>query len=311
MGGISLASYGLRLTTDAARRCLDWLRSPTEDSLATLLAHPGYQAVLRHSRTLSFAPITEQDFWRASRGEPSNLYGLRSVLDNAYQIECLVAHVELYRPNLLRHIANALLNLLDPVYWQNTGLHCIVGYDASIGIGGQVAINLNWPLYRENRDEIPRRLLHAAVHVAYERIHGPMYVDWLGQPGGLRRYLCTLVQKEGLALYAATPDSPAAGPLTDADQQTLAAPARLRQRLQEFAAIIATLERPGGDKEIDKILPIFSDQRLAFVVGAYLFRTIAAQEGPAGVRRAAMLPALEFIQKYRSLLQQPLPSTRG
>ncbi len=296
--------YGLTLTTDAARGFLDWMRHPTEDGLSRLRQHPGYRAVARHSQTLSFAEVRAEDFWAALNEQPSNLYGLRRVREHACDIERLAAYAERNRTRLLRLVAGTLLQLLPITSWQNTGLHCIVGYDTGIGLQGQVAINLNSPKYLDDAQEIDFFLIHEAVHVAYERLHGPMHLEWFAQPGGLRKLVQTLIQNEGLAVYAALSPRRQAGHLQERDYLPLNQPAKLREKVKSLLELLQLLEtdRP-TEAQVEEVLGRLSDERLSYVVGCYLFQQIEQRNGLEAVREACLLPADEFIDRHLSLLR--------
>ena len=297
--------YGLTLTTDAAKGFLDWMRHPEQVGLDQLLRHPGYQAVLRHSQTLSFATVRAEDFWQAVNGQPSNLYGLRDVRDNACDIERLAAYVERHHTRLVRLVAGTLQQLFVTTCWQNTGLHCIVGYDVGIGLQGQVAINLNSEKYLADPKEIDFFLIHEATHVAYERLHGPMYLDWLTQPGGLRKLVYTLVQNEGLAVYAALAPRRQAGQLAEKDYLPLQQPALLAEKIKSLSEVLQMLQADQPTEAVvGEVLNRLSDERLSYVVGCYLFQEIEKRGGMAAVREAVKLPAQEFIEQQLPLLNR-------
>lgn len=296
--------FGLTLTTDAARGFLDWLRRPEQPELEQLLRHPGYQAVLQHSRTLSFAPVRAEDFLRAAEGQPSNLYGLRDVRDHACDIERLAAYVERNRVRLLRLVAATLQQLFPVTSWQNTGLHCIVGYDTGIGLQGQVAINLNSPKYLADQREIDFFLIHEATHVAYERLHGPMSLSWMTQPGGLRTLVQTLVQNEGLAVYSALEARRRADQLNERDYLPLGQPSLLVEKIRSLLELLQMLDQDNPtEAQVEEILGRLSDGRLSYVVGCHLCELIERRSGMAGVRAAALLPANEFVEQHLPLLR--------
>lgn len=297
--------YGLTLSTDAARGFLDWMRRPTETELERLLLHPGYRAVLAHSQTLSFAPVRPVDFWNAINGHPSNLYGLRKVRDNACDIERLISYVQRNRMRLSRLVAGTLIQLFPATSWQNTGLHCIVGYDTGIGIGGHVAINLNSPKYLNDDKEIGFLLIHEAAHVAYERLHGPMFLEWMVQPGGLRRLVQTLIQNEGIAVYAALTPRRQAKQLQERDYLPLEQPRTLQQKVDSLLELMQMLQkdRP-SEATVEEVLGRLSDQRLSYVVGCHLFRLIEQQGGLNAVRKAILMPAQKFVEEHLDLLKE-------
>lgn len=296
--------FGLTLTTDAARGFLDWMRHPEPAGLNLLLRHPGYQAVLEHSRALSFSPVREEDFGQALNGQPSNLYGLRNVQDNACDIERLVAYVERNRTRLVRLVAGALQRIFPTTCWQNTELHCIVGYDIGIGLQGRVAINLNSPKYLSDAKEIDFFLIHEATHVAYERLHGPMRLDWMTQLGGLRKLVCTLVQNEGLAVYSALAPREQAGQLAERDYLPLQQPTMLAGKIQSLWEVMQLLQSEvPSEAQVEEVLNRLSDERLSYVVGCYMFQEIERRGGLPAVRVASQLPAQEFVEQQLPLLK--------
>jgi hypothetical protein len=296
--------FGLTLTTDAARSFLDLLRRPEQPALEQLLKHPGYQAVMRHSQTLSFAPVEVDDFRRAIDGLPSNFYGLRKVRENTCDIERLAAYVERNRTRLIRLVAGTLQQILPVASWQNTGMHCIVGYDTGIGLQGQVAINLNSPKYLADSREIDFFLIHEAAHVAYERLHGRLLLSWMFQPGGLRKLVYSLVQTEGLAVYAALAPRRQAGQLEERDYLALQDPATLSAKIRSLAELLQMLQvdRP-TETEAAEILSRLSDERLSYVVGCYLFQEIERRGGMTAVRQASQMSAKEFAAEHMARLK--------
>ncbi len=295
---------GPNITTDAARRFLDWRKTQDEQELESLLRHPGYQAIVHHSRTLSFSPLTADDFVKAVRGQPCSLYGMRNLEQNECDIERLIGYVERNRSRLARLVNGSLTCLFEPVYCQTIGMHCIVGYDMGIGVKGHVAINLNSRKYLEDSREIGFMLIHEAAHVVYERLHGPMFLDWISRRGGFRRLIYTLIQNEGIAVYAAYAARQQAGYLHERDYAPLADPVALNKKLSQLLQIIDLLEA-GQVKEndVDDILQTMSNERLAYTVGCHLFRLWEEKGGLAAVKQAVQLPATAFIPESVGLLK--------
>lgn len=293
----------LNLTTDAARRFLDWLKAQDDNELQALLRHPAYQAVVHHSRTLSFAPLQPEDFLQAAKGLPSSLYGMRNVGQNTCDIERLAAYVERNRGRLVRLVAGSLTRLFDPIYCQGIGMHCVIGYDVGIGIKGHVAINLNSRKYLADNREIDFMLIHEAAHVVYERLHGPMFVEWIYRRGGLRRLVYTMIHNEGLAVYAAYAAREQAGYLDERDYAPLNDPGALQTKTEQLLHIIELLENNPTETVLDEVLQTMSNERLAYTVGCHLFQLWEQQAGLDGVKQAIRLPATEFVPESMSLLR--------
>ncbi len=278
----------ITLTTDAVFGFLSWLESGDEEALAKLLKHPGYRAVIEHSRAWG-SEVTVKGVEDAVAGLPSPMYGLKGVRDNVSAIRRAAQFVDANSESVVASVKESLGRIFSPELSYPVGLHCIVGYDWGIGRQGKVAVNLNSRLYLDDFREIGYFLIHEAAHVAYERAHRPMGPEVLERDGGLRDLVYMLVQNEGLAVYSALHARAAGSCLDNQDYRFLLDPAALASKSASLGELIAGLPVgiSSGD-EIGKTLDRLSGERLSYVVGCAAFVELERRGGLEFVRGAAL-----------------------
>jgi hypothetical protein len=198
-----------------------------------------------------------------------------------------------------------LAAVFTPVKWNDIGLHCIVGYDIGIGLGGRVAVNLNAAKYLDNPRELVYFLAHEAAHVAYERIHGRFGLGDLAAPGALKRIACLLIHTEGVSVYVPLATRLREGQVADRDYQALLDPVALGGKIQALRDLCAGLtdEYP-GDAAAGTVFERLSGERLSYVVGCEVLRRIEARNGNAGVRAALLMDPVDFVAEGLALLAE-------
>lgn len=294
---------GLSLTTDAVALFLDWYATRDEGQLERVLAHPGYLTVRAHSERFGQTLMTAADFTAAAEGRPSPLYGLRGLAERTAAVRELADWIAARRAPIVTAVAAMLAPVFRPAEWAEIGLHCIVGYDMGVGLDGNVAINLNLQKYLDDPRELPYWLAHEAAHAAYERIHGQFHLRDLREPGGLRRVVCMLIHTEGFSVYTPLAARLRDGQLADRDYQALLTPDVLAAKTADLRDLVAGLQHPyPGDDALGKIFDRLSGQRLSYVVGCAIIRSIAERDGEAGVRRALTMAPGDFVAEGLALL---------
>jgi hypothetical protein len=287
----------IALTTDAAATFLSWLDTRDSGLLQKALEHPGYRAVEEHSRTWGTA-ITAAHVIAALEGRPSPMYGLKDVGENVDAIRGAALYVEANRDAITGLVRTSLNRLFSPELAYPVGLHCIVGYDWGIGLGGNVAVNLNSRLYLDDLREIGYMLIHEAAHVAYERFHGPMSPVGLERAGGLRHLAATLVQNEGLAVYSALHARTEGGCLGNQDYRFLLNPIALSGKTAALCELLAGIpaEYP-GEEAAGRVFNSLSRDRLSYVVGCSAFANLEKEGGLGLVQEAALWTPEEFVAR--------------
>lgn len=292
----------ITLTTDSASSFLTWLDSADDHLLVGLMDHQGYRAVIEHSVTWN-REISADDIAEAVKGHPSPMYGLAAVREHAEAIRSAIGYVEGNRGRIVAMVGHSLERVFASELAYPVELHCIVGYDWGIGLGGRVAINLNSRLYLDDHREIDYMLLHEATHVAYERAHGPMSPKEMKQPGGLRRLVQALVQNEGLAVYLPLQPRIQGKCLENQDYRFLFDPSALRKKTADLKALMHGLpENYPGDDAVGQTFDRLSGERLSYVVGCSAFVHLERVGGLPLVQQAALWHPEEFA---RSLLDMP------
>lgn len=293
----------LTLTTDAVDLFLAWRRTRDEGLLTKLLEHPGYQTVRDHCAQWGGVALTPDHLADALEGRPSPVYGLRDLTGREEAIVRLAGWIEDHRDEITSRVAAMLAPVFTSAELDDIGLHCIVGYDIGIGLGGRVAVNLNAAKYLDNPQEIVYFLAHEAAHVAYERIHGRFGLGDLTAPGALKRVVCLLIHTEGVSVYVPLAARLREGQVADRDYQALLDPAALAGKIQALRDLCAGLtdEYP-GDAVTGALFERLSAERLSYVAGCEILRRIEMRDGLAGVRAAVHMDPVDFVTEGLALL---------
>ncbi|MGE5559432.1 MAG: hypothetical protein ACM3XN_00040 [Chloroflexota bacterium] len=300
-----MTGSNLEITTDAARKFLAWRHSRDEAALAELMAHRGYQTVLLHSDQLGLNRLTADDFRNAAAGRPNGLGGVRDLDAHEQAIYDLLADIDARSESLLALVEECLAPVFTPAERSDIAIHCIIGYDMGIGLSGNVAMNMNGPTYLNDPAEVGYWMAHEAAHVAYERVHGPLDMRRIREPGGLRRAVCVLIQTEGMSVYAPLAARLRAGQLADRDYRALLDPVALTAKTAALRNLVASLgvEYPGDDA-LGPLFGQLSGERLSYVVGCEIFRRTMEKFGSAGVRAALTDDPEEFVARGLAMLSQ-------
>lgn len=295
----------LTLTTDAVDLFLAWRRTRDEALLTRLLEHPGYQAVRDHCAQWGGVVLTPDHLSAALDGRPSPVYGLRDLTGRETAIVRLAEWVEAHREEITTRVAAMLAAIFTSVERDGIGLHCIVGYDIGIGLGGRVAVNLNAAKYLDNPQELTYFFAHEAAHVAYERIHGRFGLGDLTAPGALKRIVCLLIHTEGVSVYVPLAARLREGQVADRDYQALLDPVALTGKIQALRDLCVGLtdEYP-GDAAANALFERLSGERLSYVVGCEILRRIEARDGLAGVVAALHMDPVDFVTEGLALLAE-------
>lgn len=299
-----MSGDNLRITTDAARRFLAWRGTGDDAELAGLMQHPGYQAVMLHSDHLSLTPLSADDFRNAAAGLPNGLGGVRDLTPREPAIVALLDGVDARREGLTALVEECLAPVFTPAERSDIGIHCVIGYDMGIGLAGNVAMNMNVPVYLDDPAEVGYWMAHEAAHVAYERIHGPLDLRRMREPGQLRRAVCILVQTEGMSVYAPLAARLRDGQLADRDYRALLDPPTLAARIAALRDVVTSLgDQYPGDEALEPLFGRLSgSERLSYVVGCEIFRRIERESGSAGVRVALEQDPEAFVAHGLALL---------
>jgi hypothetical protein len=294
----------LELTTDAVELFLAWYQNRESALLSTLLEHPGYRAVLAHSREYSFNPISAADFEKAADGRDNHLKGLRNLNAHIDAIRGVAAQIEVERASILGVVEESLARVFPPHVCGDIGLHCIVGYDLGIGLHGDVAINLNSPQYLAEPGEVPYWLAHEATHVVMERVNQHRaHLATMSNKGGLKQVAFWMVQNEGLAtfvpLFARLRDRQ----MSHGDYEALMDTGQLRKKTEELKRLLTAIpDDYPGDRYAEMVLDALSGERLSYIVGCEICRRMEEHAGVNQVYNAALMSPAEFVREGLGLL---------
>jgi hypothetical protein len=181
-----------------------------------------------------------------------------------------------------------------------------VGYDAGIGFGNSVCMNLNWQPYMAQPEEFLYFLIHEAFHVVYERHHTIPPLDEVRAPEEWLSYFYMWLQNEGYATYAPLSVREESGHLNDGfgDYRVLSDPGKVKEAITAFSQTVAFLRERRDLTPAEYAEHLFSPWRLTYRVGCELIRRIAHTYGLSEVRCGVNLNGDQFMDRYSHLLSE-------
>lgn len=274
-----------------------------------VLQTPAYQAVNRHARLLQGQTFTPYDLEQAVAGLASPFFGLKDIRERLPQIRALLKHIDNNKHEWAKIIEQELTHIVPVELVAGTTIYPIVGYDVGIGIGGIVAMNINWPAYFTAPHEFLSLAIHESFHVAYDRVHNTPDLSQLTTAEDLMNFLYMLVQNEGYAVYAPLALRQRSGwandessPVTK-DYAVLSDRALVKEHLRIWDELHSSLcTNPPASRE-EYLERMFTGDRLAYRVGAYLVQCVAEAYGIDELTKGVYLSGKTFVDSNRHLLR--------
>lgn len=296
----------MRFDFSAVDLFLDYLAG--RHSVDEVLNHPAYATVREHARHFGGVELAPEHVEQGLSGLPSPLYGLGTVRDSLDKIRNLREYLPHTAETWSTLAGKELRSLLPQADTDSIVVYPIIGYDAGIGLSDKVCMNLAYPPYRDTPTEFLSTMIHEGFHVLYERIHGRARVHGLVSPQEWRGLCLSMLQNEGLAVYApyqlrlrhgygVNPDIP-----MQRDYAYLSGKLDSRCLVEDFHARLALLDR-GDIPESVRFEAVFGSSRLTYRVGGILVQRVDQAMGRRALSEAIMMPPEEYWQKYHHLLQ--------
>jgi len=271
----------------------------------TLLEHPAYRAVRRHSRLAYGYDLSAEDLLAAIAGRESPFFGLAGIAKRVAGIERFVVLARQLAPEWVAACESSLARFAGSEDLAQVTIYPIAGYDVGIGVEGAACLNVNSPLFLEQPEEFGYLAIHESCHVLYglsrplPEIAGMTAgSDWCG-------LFSRMTQDEGFAVFsplALRVAGKAANQLgnhpVQRDYAVLADPAALAAASASFLAVAERLSTVQGARPTREecLELIFGPERLTYRDGCEIIRRIEQAEGEAGVRRAFRLPGQLYLK---------------
>ncbi|HSL93953.1 MAG TPA: DUF5700 domain-containing putative Zn-dependent protease [Bacillota bacterium] len=276
-------------------------------SAEEVLAHPAYRAVCEHASHFGGVTISPRNIEQGLQGLPSPFYGLSSVRENLPDICRLKTFLGAVAAAWAATAAEELRSLLPGADTDSIVVYPIIGYDAGIGLSGNVCMSLNYKPYHETPDEFLSTMIHEGFHVLYERMHGRARIHGLTSRRQWREVCLSMLQNEGLAVYAPY-----------AMRQRLGYGVRRNNPMQlDYAYLTGDLDIDPLTKKLclaldlldredvsdnERLEAIFGPERLTYRVGSVLARRIDEGMGSGELAQAITIPPGKYWQSYAHLL---------
>ncbi len=270
-------------------------------SLAEVLDHPAYAAILAHAWRFGEG-LTQAEVKQALEGQPSAFYGLEGLGEHLERIHQVEGYLRA-RSRAWEWAAESELGRLLP--GEDTAgitVYPVIGYDMGIGLGEVVCQNLNAASYLRDPDEFLYYMIHEAAHVLYERRHQIPALHEVVTPAQRQAYFALWVQNEGFAVYAALGLRQRDKALDGRDYRVLMNPAVLEACLEQFrrARLALDASQPLAQEEYLELT--FGDARLTYRAGCEIFRRIEHRLGLEGVQKAFYMEGEKFLGEFEGLL---------
>ena len=242
------------------------------------------------------------EFWE---GE---LERLRTNPPSRDSIEETVRYLDSHRRQWLA----GALRYLPQGHTFNTKVHLICGYD-SVVCGGDVALNLAFRQYRDDRREAVYYLIHELSHAGYFRYHRMPNLSGVKTGRQLVETVKLLTHLEGMGVIGPLALRRRERGFLDRDYQVLSDMDETKRRVGAYFAKLAELENEPHRKVNSRTLDYFSarPQRLWYITGAHMAMKIEERYGRNLLRELVREGHRAFFKVYEGLEDSPPCSESG
>jgi hypothetical protein len=275
----------------------DYIAHESAKSLRRLISAPGSRFAFRHHRWST--PSSRQsigEFWK----------GELDLLRRSPQTRDSIEEIILYLARHRREWLEETLRYLPNGHRFDTKVYLICGYD-NIVYGEDVAVNLAFALYREDRREAVYYLIHELAHAGYFRYHKMPDLSRVKTTHELVDTVKLLTHLEGMGVTSSLALRREQGGLLDKDYQTLSDEKETRRRVRLYFEKLTALEDEPDRKADSRDLDYFSGGpgRLWYITGCHMAGKIEEGFGQATLRELVRKGHNAFFEAYESL-EDPL-----
>jgi hypothetical protein len=279
---------------------LNYLQNQSDENLRRLVSKPGNKLAYAHHLWSSFgSKVTIEEFWSAQLSKihwspefEYNVNAVKTYLLNQEEVKWL----------------SEVLRYLPRRHFFNTTVYLNVGYD-NIVFGENIALNLNFRQFSQDKRESIYYLIHELAHAGYVRYHPLPELCGIRTNRELLKIVKFLTHLEGMGVISALRLRILEGGLLDDDYRILLNDAERARRVDHYFRLISELESD-LNKEVDgSRFQIFEkmsgkETRLWYITGCHMTQEIEKRCGIEALRKLVKRGSEEFFDAYQNLLDR-------
>lgn len=276
---------------------LDYLRNRSDQSLKKLVLASGNKlAYAHHLWSSNVAKRTIEEFWSA---ELASISWTPELERNVSAVKAYLLEQKKAR------WLNEVLRYLPRRHFFNTTIYLNVGYD-NIVFGENVALNLGFHKFHEDKRESVYYLIHELAHAGYVRYH-PLPELWnIKTNRELLAIVKFLTHLEGMGVISALRMRILEDGLLDNDYKVLLNDREKAGRVNHYFRLFDKLEN-NQSKRVDKNYFRLFDRmsgrktRLWYITGCHIAQEIEKHKGTETLRNLVKRGSREFFDTYVEL----------
>lgn len=269
-----------------------------------LTSHPAYQLIFEHSKKFSSNPINENDLIAAVNGK-KNVFDFSEVLSRKESIVSIIQHLKSNEEQIINEYANLFLDYLPKNHRQDVTIYYVIGGYNGIAINDKVAVNIDYPQFRSNKEEIKLYIAHEVFHLGFEKYHSLPNIFQAKTVKDLREIVLAMTMNEGLATLTPYKKRHETNQLNDNDYQVLADSLKLNEKLVQFDSLMhymnQNLEKDITNDILGNVLGQCSGDRLFYIVGCHMGLTIEEEYDKSKIAELVKKGPKHFFNSYEKI----------
>lgn len=282
----------------AAEAVLDYFHAPDDRKANAILDHPAYRLLMEHSRRFSSCPL-DREALKASLLGDSRTVDFSGARERADLLAANLAALRADRDRMVHEFAPLAAAYLPVDFDRAVPVYFLVGGFNGIACDGQVALNLDWPAFREDLTELMLYLPHEFFHVGFEQVQRVPDPARVVTRGDLRELVMSFTMNEGLATLVPLEKRIALGKTDDPDYRVLQDEAQSRQCVRQLLEVLSWLESPDApitEALFTAVLTRCSGDRLFYTAGCAMGRAIERAAGRQELLDLLTQPVERFFE---------------
>jgi hypothetical protein len=297
IGSTSSEKHLIMFDDSGLEASLDYLRNRSDQGLKKLVLASGNKLAYTHRKWSSNdAKTTIEEFWSA---ELASISWTPELERNVSAVKAYL--LEQKKAKWL----NEVLRYLPRRHFFNTTIYLNVGYD-NIVFGENIALNLGFHKFHEDKRESVYYLIHELAHAGYVRYH-PLPELWnIKTNRELLAIVKFLTHLEGMGVTSALRLRILEDGLLDNDYKILLNNTEKAGRVNHYFRLFDKLENNQSkrvDKNYFKLFDRMSGKktRLWYITGCHIAQEIEKHKGTEALRNLVKRGSREFFDTYVEL----------
>ncbi|MCK4642199.1 hypothetical protein KAU32_01050 [bacterium] len=294
----------LKFDYSAAEIVIDYFSNPATNKINEIVNHPGYRLVYEHSKQFSSNPLDENMLALSLKGE-STSFNFSNIRERLKQLKKTVSYLKGNEQKMREEFAPLSLLYLPEDYEPDVTVYFLIGGYNGIALNSQIAMNIDWEQFRNDRQEILLYLPHELFHIGFAHYHPLPDISKVRYEEDLKKTVMRITMDEGLATLVPYQKRIALNALADYDYSVLSDSQVLLKKVTQFMGIIKMLSKDSGSpvtgQLLGEVLGQCSGDRLFYIVGCYMGLKIEQESGRGELIELVKHSPAEFFDVFKSM----------